>query len=127
MDANPPAKKFDFKVESKPTAMIVVSDGDVIRNETGYDGRLALPLGEDKYTHQLYSNKDFILNSMNYLCGDSNLLPVRGRELQVRLLDDKKVKIQKTQWQVINLVVPVLLIIILGFILAAVRKAKYAK
>lgn len=121
------AKKFDFRSESKPTAMIVVSDGDVIKNETGYGGRMALPLGEDKYTQQLYSNKDFILNCMNYLCGDSNLLPVRGRELQVRLLDDKKVKIQKTQWQVINLVVPVLLIIILGLILAAARKAKYTK
>ena len=121
------AKKFDFKSESKTTAMIVVSDGDVIRNEIGYGGQMALPLGEDHYTQQLYSNKDFILNSMNYLCGDSNLLAVRGRELQVRLLDNKKVKIQKTQWQVINLVVPVLLIIILGLILAAARKAKYAK
>jgi len=128
------AKKFDFKSQSKPTAMIIVSDGDVIRNETevlrndkGYGGEMALPLGQDKYTQQLYSNKDFILNCMNYLCGDSNLLMVRGRELQVRLLDDKKVKIQKTQWQVINLAVPVLLIIILGLILAAMRKAKYTK
>jgi ABC-2 type transport system permease protein len=128
------AKKFAFKAESKPTAMIVVSDGDVIRNETetlrndkGYGGDMALPLGADKYTKQTYSNKDFILNSMNYLCGDSNLLLVRGRELQIRLLDDKKVKLQKTQWQVVNLVVPVLLIIILGLILAAMRKAKYAK
>lgn len=121
------AKKFDFKSESKPTTMIVVSDGDVIRNETDYGGRMALPLGQDKYTRQLYSNKDFVLNCMNYLCGDSALLAVRGRELQIRLLDTKKVKLQKTQWQVINLVVPVLLIIILGLGLAAARKAKYAK
>jgi ABC-2 type transport system permease protein len=118
--------KYYFLPESKPTAMIVVSDGDVIRNETDYNGTNALPLGEDKYTKQLYSNKDFVLNCMNYLCGDSNLLPVRGRELQIRLLDGKKAKLQKTQWQVINLVAPVLLIIFLGLILAAVRKAKYA-
>lgn len=121
------AKKFDFTSESKPTAMIVVSDGDVIRNETGYGGRMALPLGEDKYSQQLYSNKDFVLNCMNYLCGDSNLLAVRGRELQIRLLDNKKVKLQKTQWQVINLAVPVLLIILFGLGLAAARKAKYTK
>lgn len=119
--------KYYFLPESKPTAMIVVSDGDVIRNETAYNGHVALPLGQDKYTQQTYNNKDFILNCMNYLCGDSSLLSVRGRELQLRLLDDKKVKLQKTQWQVINLVVPVLLIIILGLIWAAVRKSKYAR
>ncbi|HTB31579.1 MAG TPA: gliding motility-associated ABC transporter substrate-binding protein GldG [Bacteroidia bacterium] len=121
------SSKYRFKDESKPTSQIVVSDGDVISNETEMNGRVALPLGQDKWTHEIYSNKDFILNCMNYLCGDTNLLPVRGRELQIRLLDEKKAKIQKTQWQVINLVVPVLLIIFLGLILAAVRKAKYAK
>jgi len=119
--------KYYFSSQSKPTAMIVVSDGDVIRNETAYNGRVAMPLGQDKYTQQTYNNKDFIINCMNYLCGDSNLLSVRGRELQIRLLDDKKVKLQKTQWQVINLVIPVLLIIILGLVWAAARKAKYAK
>lgn len=119
--------KYYFLSESTPTAMIVVSDGDVIRNETAYNGHVALPLGQDKYTQQTYSNKDFILNCMNYLCGDSNLLSVRGRELQIRLLDDKKVKLQKTQWQIINLVIPVLLIIFLGLIWAAMRKARYSK
>jgi ABC-2 type transport system permease protein len=118
--------KYYFLPESKPTAQIVVTDGDVIANETQY-GKSALPLGFDKYTNQTYSNKDFILNSMNYLCGDSNLLPVRGRELQIRLLDEKKAKLQQTQWQVINLGVPVLLIILLGMAWAAARKAKYAK
>ncbi len=119
--------KYYFLPESKPTAMIVVSDGDVIRNGTELNGTNALPLGEDEFTHQLYSNKDFILNCMNYLCGDSSLLEVRGRELQIRLLDDKKAKVEKTQWQVINLAVPVLLVIILGLIIGAARKAKYAK
>jgi len=119
--------KYYYLPESGPTAMIVVSDGDVIRNETELQGRNALPLGWDRYTEQQYGNKDFILNCMNYLCGDSSLLAVRGRELQIRLLDEKKVSLHKTQWQVINLVVPILLIIILGLVLAAARKAKYAK
>ena len=119
--------KYNFLSESKPTAMIVVSDGDVIRNETESGGRSALPLGVDFYTRQMYSNNDFVLNCMNYLCGDSTLLNVRGRQLQIRLLDDKKAKTDKTEWQIINLVVPVLLIIFLGLIFAAVRRAKYAK
>jgi len=121
------AKKFYFKPVSDTTAMIVVSDGDVIENGIDFHGTNALPLGSDKYTMQQYGNKDFILNCMNYLCGDSNLLSVRGRELKIRLLDNKKVALQKTQWQVINLVVPVLLIIFLGLIFAAVRKERYAK
>ncbi len=126
-DAVANSPKYGFKAESKPTAMIVVSDGDVIRNELEYNGTNALPLGQDRWTKEMYSNKDFILNSMNYLCGDSALLQVRGRELQIRLLDNKRAKLQQTQWQIINLVVPVFLIILLGLILAAIRKAKYAK
>ncbi len=119
--------KYNFLPESKPTAMIVVSDGDLIRNDVEEKVHSARPLGLDRYTQQQYSNGDFVLNSMNYLCGDSTLLNVRGRQLQIRLLDDKKAKLERTKWQVINLVVPVLLIILLGIILAAIRKAKYAK
>ncbi len=119
--------KYNYLAESKPTAMIIVSNGDVIRNETESGGKAASPLGWDTYARQMYSNSDFVLNSMNYLCGDSALLNVRDRQLQIRLLDDKRVKLEKTQWQVINLVIPVALIIILGLILAAVRKAMYAK
>jgi ABC-2 type transport system permease protein len=119
--------KYNFLSESKPTAMIVVSDGDVIQNDVEVKDRNALPLGWDRYARQLYSNSDFVLNCMNYLCGDSALLNVRGRQLEIRLLDDKKAKLEKTKWQVINLVVPVLLIILLGVVLAAVRKARYAK
>ncbi len=121
------SQKYAFKAESKPTSMIVVSDGDAIRNDLEFNGTNALPLGQDKWTKEMYSNKDFILNSMNYLCGDSALLQVRGRQLQIRLLDGKRAKMQQTQWQIINLVLPVFLIILLGLILAAIRKAKYAK
>lgn len=120
-----------YKDESVPTAQIVVSDGNVVINEVEPDKGEAYPLGYDKYTYkvtqQIYGNKDFIVNCMNYLCGDSALLNVRTKQLKLRLLDRERAAKYKTQWQVINMVVPVGLIIVLGIIIAYFRRKKYAK
>jgi len=111
------------------TAMIVVGDGDVIANNANVkDGeKFAYPLGYDIYTKQQFGNKDFIVNAMNYLCGDSALLTIRTKQLQLRMLDGVKAATYRTQWQVINMVIPVALIMLLGMVWAWIRKEKYAK
>jgi ABC-2 type transport system permease protein len=120
-------KMIGFKAQGVNTSMIVVSDGDVIINDVKRNEQYAYPLGFDKYTQQQYGNKDFIVNCMNYLCGDSALLTVRTKQLQLRLLDTAKAQTYRTQWQFINMLVPVGIIILLGIVLAFVRKEKYAK
>ncbi len=121
------SKAIDFKPEGVKNSMIVVSDGDVIANDVKTTTGFAYPLGYDKYANAQFGNKDFIVNCMNYLCGDSTLLSIRTKQLQLRLLDTKKAHLFKTQWQIINLVIPVGLIILLGLVLTWVRKEKYAK
>jgi ABC-2 type transport system permease protein len=121
------SKAIDFKPEGVRTSMIVVSDGDVIANDVKASTGFAYPLGYDKYTNQQFANKDFIVNCMNYLCGDSTLLSIRTKQLQLRLLDAKKAHLFKTQWQIINLAVPVGIIILMGMVLTWIRKEKYAK
>ncbi len=111
----------------KPTAMIVVGDGDVIKNSySRATGRMA-PLGYDRYTGELFGNKDFLLNCVNYLCDDSGLISVRSREVKLRLLDETQVKASRTAIQVKNVLVPIVLILLTGVLLTYLRKRKFGR
>jgi ABC-2 type transport system permease protein len=128
----PPAikenKQIGFLEQSeKDGAMIVVSDGDVIKNGVSKTtGRLS-PLGYDKYTGELFGNRDFVLNCLNYLCDDSGLISVRSRIIKTRLLDDTKIKGERTNIQLKNVLVPLLIIALMGFILNFLRRRKFGK
>ena len=117
----------DFLEESEPTAMIVVADGDIIRNQFDIRTHKPLPLGFDQYTGITYTNKEFIENAISYLVDGEGLIDIRSRELKVRLLDATKVNKERVKWQVINTVIPIALIIVLGLVMAFVRKKKYSK
>ncbi len=117
----------DFMEESKPTAMIVVADGDIIRNQIDIRTRKPLPLGFDQYTQNTYANKEFIENAMSYLVDGEGLIDIRSRELKVRLLDVTKINQERTKWQVINTLIPIAIIIALGFVMAFIRRKKYSK
>ncbi len=119
------SEEIGFKQESKPTSMIVVSDGDIIKSQFHYSKGTPLPLGYDQYTGQMFGNKEFILNCMNYLCDDSGLITVRSRELKLRLLDKTKIEQSKIKWQIINIVFPVLLIVIFAMLITYLRKRRY--
>ena len=118
---------MQFMEESVPTAMIVVADGDIIRNQIDIKRKTPLPLGYDQYTQNTYANKEFIENAISYLVDGEGLIDIRSRELKVRLLDATKVNQERFKWQVINTLVPIALIIALGFVMAWVRKKKYSK
>ncbi|MCF6365467.1 MAG: gliding motility-associated ABC transporter substrate-binding protein GldG [Bacteroidales bacterium] len=115
----------DVLTESKPAKMIIVSDGDIIRNEVDKEGKPS-PLGFDRYTRQTFTgNKEFILNAVNYLCDDEGLMSIRSRELKMRLLNHDKIINNRFIIQFINIVFPVLLILLFGIIVSVVRKRKY--
>lgn len=96
------AQQITFKPKSNLNKMIVISDGDIASNDLEANG-VPLALGYDKYTRQLYANKDFLLNSIEYLIDDNNLIDARNREVKMRLLDKAKVLEQKTKWQISTL------------------------
>lgn len=115
-----------FKEDGIETKMIVISDGDAIRNDIDYRSQKKLPLGYDKYTNQTYGNKNFLLNCVNYLCDDSGLIGVRARELTLRLLDKKKLKNERLKWQLMNTGLPLLALVVFGIIYNIRRKRKYS-
>jgi len=114
-----------FKKESKPTAQIFVSDGDIIRNQL-HEGK-PMPLGFDKYTREQFGNKDFILNALNYLIDQNGLISIRNREIKIRLLDRNRMEQNMMLIKTLNVVVPILIIILLGLILQWRRKRKFTK
>lgn len=115
-----------FKERSVPTKMIVVADGDVIKNHVRTDGQI-LPLGIDRFTGQEYGNKDFIVNAINYLCDDDELMVVRSRSLKIRMLDRTRIDEDRLQFQIFNMVTPVLIVLIFGFAFNQYRRKKYTK
>ena len=121
------SKEIGFKDHSTKTAMIVVSDGDVIRNQFKIPGGYPLPLGYDQFTKETFGNKDFLLNAINYLTGGASLISVRSKEVKLRMLDTTLVNNNRVIIQVINVVIPILVVILAGLLLVWLRKKKYAK
>jgi len=114
---------------SRPTKMIVIADRDIIRNEVARSGstEIPLPLGQDRYTLQTFSNKDFLVNCTNYLVDDKGLMNIRSRELKLRLLDKKLISEKNSLIKAVNVVLPVLIVVIAGIIYSIVRKKFYTK
>ena len=121
------SKEIGFKTSSKPTSMIVVADGDLIRNQFHIPKGYPLPLGFDQYTQITYGNKDFIENAVSYLVDGEGLIEVRNRELKIRLLDANKVNKDALVWQIVNVLLPSVVVIIFGFVLAIIRKRRFTK
>jgi ABC-2 type transport system permease protein len=111
--------------ESKPTKMIVISDGDILKNQVATDGS-PYPLGYDHYSSKSYGNKNFLLNITDYLTGDADLIALRNKEIQLRLLNRARIRNEKVFWQVINTVCPLLLVLIFAIFQHYLRKRKYA-
>ncbi|HNI30263.1 MAG: gliding motility-associated ABC transporter substrate-binding protein GldG [Bacteroidetes bacterium] len=115
-----------FKADSKPTSMIVISDGDVIRNDYKRSSNTVYPLGLDRYTGQFYGNKNLLLNCIDYLCDNSGLMTLRAKEFKLRLLDKTRFNPDKKMLQIVNVALPVLLIILFAMIKLLMRKKKFS-
>ena len=121
------SEEIGFRTSSEPTAMIVVADGDITRNQFHIPKGYPLPLGFDQYTQMTYGNKDFIENAVSYLVDGEGLIGIRSREWKIRLLDLNKINSNILLWQIVNVVLPSAIVVVFGFILAIIRKRKFTK
>jgi len=137
------AQGWSFNNESPETKMIVVADGDMVLNDYIPDPQSqqpqALPMGYNKYTYSEYmkqseagklfvpvANREFLINSVEYLLSNPAIAETRNKDIVLRLLDSKKVKEQKTVWQFVNIGLPILLVLLFAVIYQQLRKRKYA-
>jgi ABC-2 type transport system permease protein len=120
---------FKFIPESEETKMIIISDGDFIRNEVRVMGnkQQPYPLGADKYYPEQFTpgNTQFFVNCVNYLCADDDFISLRMREVKIRKLNKAELKNNKNKWLYLNTILPILFIIIIGGIILFFRKLRY--
>ena len=120
-------KPFNIKKFSKKSShnkMIVVSDGDIGRNQL-QKGK-PFDLAQDKWTGEQFGNKDFLLNAVDYLLDDNGLIELRNKNVQINLLDKERAYQERIFWQFVNIVLPLLVLLTFGFVFQYVRKRTYS-
>lgn len=121
-----PFKENDFIAKGKPNKMIVIADGDLARNQLDKN-REPVELGYDQRTGNLYDNKDFIMNCINYLLDDTGLINIRSKDVELPLLDKEKVYENYSITQFITIGLPIAILLIFGLVFTYIRKRKYSK
>lgn len=119
-------KDASFKNEDKSSKMIVVSDGDIIKNQIDKNFQ-PLELGFDKWTNNLYGNKEFMLNCVNYLLDENGLINIRSKEVDLPLLDKEKVAKNYTSSQFITVGMPLVMLALFGLLFTFLRRKRYSR
>ncbi|RZL19250.1 MAG: gliding motility-associated ABC transporter substrate-binding protein GldG [Pedobacter sp.] len=118
---------YQLPAQSKPNKMIVISDGDVFKNQVSSRDGSAFPLGFDRYTQRNYGNKALLLNIADFLTNDKNLITLRSKEVKIRLMDKTKIRTEKLYWQLVNVLLPLVMLILFAIFQHYYRKHKYAR
>ena len=119
-----PFKIDNYKSKSVPTKMLVISDGDVIKNEVSRNE--PQELGFDRYSGRRFGNKEFLLNTINYLLDDTGLINLRTKHVKVAFLNPEKVEDESAKWQFLNLALPLLILGGFSWIFYYLRKRKFS-
>ncbi|MDQ3141037.1 MAG: gliding motility-associated ABC transporter substrate-binding protein GldG [Bacteroidota bacterium] len=117
-----------FKPKSPENKMIVIADGDLVKNIYDAGTGKYLPMGYSKFEKTPFNgNIEFITNAIEYLVNDENILSARSKEVKLRLLDRVKAENNKSYWQFFNIGLPLILLSIFGFSFQYFRRKKYTK
>lgn len=116
-----------FLPESKGGKIVVAGDGDVIKSWIQQQDNVPLPLGNNPFSETATANRTFLQNTVNYMVFPEGIIAAKNKEFEIRPLNKVKIRQQRTMWQVINVVLPVLLVILLGWFKQVLRKRKYVK
>ncbi|MBK8292195.1 MAG: gliding motility-associated ABC transporter substrate-binding protein GldG [Flammeovirgaceae bacterium] len=116
-----------FRDRSVKTKIILVADGDIAKNDVNPRDNNPQSLGLDPFTHYTFANQDLLMNMAAYLVEENGLIKARNKEVKVRPLDKEKIRDTRSFWQVINLVLPMIALIVFGIVRAYIRKLKYTR
>ncbi|MEH6305127.1 gliding motility-associated ABC transporter substrate-binding protein GldG [Olivibacter sp. CPCC 100613] len=107
--------------------MIVLADGNMLKNEINPQDRMPYNLGWDRATQQQYGNKTLLLNMVDYLNDETGIIALREKEVKLRLLDKLLIKKNKFFWQTLNVGGPLVLLVLFGLLQQWIRRRKYAR
>lgn len=118
--------KDNFVADGAPAKVVVIADGDLVRNDFNARAGQPRPLGFDIATNYTFANRDLALNILGYLTAENGLIQVRNKQVKIRPLN-KSLAQNKLRWQLVNLVLPLSLLVMFGAIRLFWRKRKYAR
>ncbi|MEQ9422810.1 MAG: gliding motility-associated ABC transporter substrate-binding protein GldG [Cyclobacteriaceae bacterium] len=121
------ADKSSFIEQGVRSKIIVCSDGDLVRNEINIQTNQPMDLGYDQFKQVTYGNKDFVMNSLEYLLDEKGLINARNKEISIRPLDKVKIQDERSWWQAFNLLLPIVVLIAFGYLKYYLRRRKYAR
>jgi ABC-2 type transport system permease protein len=119
------AAKENFR-ETGIGKVIVVGDGDFVRNDVNPRNGMPQQLGKDPISGRVFANERVVTNMVAYLTDQGGLITTRSKEIDARPLKKDKVRNERAKWQAINLLLPLVIIVLFGFILSWIRKRTYA-
>lgn len=74
-----------------------------------------------------FGNQDFFQNLTDYMMGDNSVLDIRSRQIDIREINNEKVKADSSFYKLINIALPIGLIMLLAFVMNRVRKRRFAQ
>lgn len=121
-------REIGYRETGKPTSMLVLSDGDVIKNKVDERKGMYFTLGYDRYAgRKIYGNREFLVNAINYMLDDKSLISIRSRAISLRKLDEQKVLEEGQSWKLVNMVIPAVLIALVGWFTFLYRKKRFSR
>jgi ABC-2 type transport system permease protein len=127
------ATQGGFKESSDSTGkMVVVGDGDMVLNGLSFKKNEPLPMGKNPYTEDTqyeyqFANREFLINILEYLTSNAGIIESRNKDVVLRLLDPKKTEAERTKWQLLNIALPIVLVVLAGAVYQQVRRRQYAR
>jgi ABC-2 type transport system permease protein len=116
-----------FKRVGAPSKIIVIGDGDLFRNDINPRNRKPQQLGLDPFSGYVFANQDLLLNMVSFLADENGLITARNREIRLRPLNKEKIRVERAQWQVLNLGLPLLFLVAFGVVRRYWRSRRYAQ
>lgn len=117
--------EVSYREKSEPAKMVVLADGDLIRNEYDVNSGRPSPLGYYKFTKETFANKELILNAIEWLTDEKGIIAARSKDVKLRLLDKQRVKEEKLFWQLLNVFAPIVLVLLFGMGYNFWRRRRY--
>lgn len=121
------SQRKDFIAKSKPTKVLICSDGDIIRNEINRKTGEPVPLGLDPVFQTTYSNKDFVLNALAYMIDDQGVMLAKNKTVKIRPLDKLKLEEERRFWQILNMALPIFLVLLFGLVFFGLRRRRFGR
>jgi ABC-2 type transport system permease protein len=118
---------IQYKPVSSPNRMVVVADGDMARNKFNLKKQQFSPLGYNEFVEYRFANKDFLMNTIEYLLDDNGVIAARGKDVKLRLLNTSKAKSEREYWQFLNIGLPLIVLSVFGVVYQRLRRRRYAQ